>query len=228
MNWFFLLLLVSTAFAADLSGVQVQGNCEVKVTPDMGSVSFTAEHQTKNQQDAVKKTNAQITELKEKLVALKFSKAEFKTTNYNVAQVREWEKDKLVDKGIKATMTLELTTTDIARLGEAMVKASEAGIQNVGSMVTFLSLEKSQSEYLKCLDIASHDAKKKAEQLAKKLGFQVGDVVNVVESPATMLRPVQHENMMIHRKSMADASPVSVDAGTQNFSTNIQVTFKIK
>ena len=227
MKWLLLLILSPVLFASETEGVQVQGSCQMKVIPDRGTVSFTTENQTKDQQEAVKKTNSQMNDLKEKIQKLKLADSEFKTTNYSVYPVREYEKDHYVDKGTKASMTLEVTTSEIPRLGEAMVEASKAGIQNVGSMVTFLSLEKSQAEYLKCLDIASNDARKKADQLAKKLGFKIGDVLNVIETPAPQSNHFP-ERAMFAKGAMMDAAPVSIEAGSQIFSTNILVTFDIQ
>ena len=227
MKWLLLLILSPVLFAGETEGVQVQGSCQMKVIPDRGTVSFTTENQTKDQQEAVNKTNSQMNDLKEKIQKLKLADSEFKTTNYSVYPVREYEKDHYVDKGTKASMTLEVTTSEIPRLGEAMVEASKAGIQNVGSMVTFLSLEKSQAEYLKCLDIASNDARKKADQLAKKLGFKIGDVLNVIETPAPQSNHFP-ERAMFAKGAMMDAAPVSIEAGSQIFSTNILVTFDIQ
>jgi uncharacterized protein YggE len=229
MKWLLLLVLSPVVMASDLRGVQVQGNCNIKVIPDRGTVSFTAENQHSDHQEAVKKTNNQINALKEKIQKLKLADNEIKTTNYSVYPVREYEKDHYVDKGTRATMTLEVTTSEIPRLGEAMIDASKAGIKNVGSLVTFLSLEKSQAEYLKCLDIASQDARKKADQLAKKLDFSVGKVLNLIESPATMAPPIMEKSFMA-RGMMMDtaAAPATIEPGTQNYSTNIQVTFEIK
>jgi uncharacterized protein YggE len=145
-----------------------------------------------------------------------------------VTPIRDWEKDHYVDKGIRAAMTLEVTTSEISRMGEAMVEASKVGIQNVGSMTTYLSLEKSQAEYLKCLDVASQDARKKADQLAKKLNFSIGNVISVIESPAPKLppMPIYERSMSMKSKSMMDTT--TVEPGTQNFSTSIQVTYSIK
>jgi uncharacterized protein YggE len=230
MKWFYLALLVPTlALATEQhEGVQVTGSCDIKVVPDRGSVSFTAENQSKQQTEAVAKTNNQMNDLKTKITALKLAGVEFKTTNYQVTPIREWEKEKMVDKGIRASMTLEVTTSDIERLGESLVEASKAGLTNIGSMNLYLSIEKSQAEYLKCLDVASKDARKKAEQLANKLGFKVGDVMSVIESSAAMPGPTPYPERTMMKSAMRDAAPVSVDAGSQNFSTTIQVTFKIK
>lgn len=230
MKYLLLLVLLPGALLADSKGVQVQGSCQIKVIPDRGSISFTTENQSRDQKEAVKKTNDQMNAFKASLNKLKLADIELKTTNYTVFPVREYEKDRYVDKGTKASMTIEITTSEISRLGEAMVEASKAGIQNVGSMATFLSVEKSQKEYLKCLDIASDDAKDKAQQLAKKLNFKVGNVKSIIESPAIIQpQPSPYPERAMMKGMMADAAaPVSIDAGTQSFSTNIQVTFEIK
>ncbi len=222
------LLLPLAALADQKSQIRVQGNCELKVLPDRGSISFTVENQSKDQKDAVAKTTAQINKLKEKLTALKLADLEFKNTNYSVFPVREYENRQYVNKGTKALLTLEVTTSEIPRIGEAMDEASKAGVQNVSDLRTFLSLEKSQAEYLNCLDIASEDAKKKAGQLARKLGFKVGDVLEVVENPGVMAP--QPEPMPVARGMMKtmDAAPTQIEAGLHPFTASILVSFGIK
>lgn len=225
---FIALLLVNAAFAKD-SEVQVQGNCDIQVVPDRGSVSFTAENQAGDQKVAVKKTNDQINALKKEIEKMNLANVEFKSTGYSVYPVREYEKNKYVDKGMKASLTLEVTTSDIQKLGDTLVSASKIGIQNVGSLSTYLSVEKSQKEYLRCLDIAAQDAKDKAQQLAKKLGFKIGDVLKIVESPRMQMRP-RPEGIMMMKGAMAsmDMAPTKIEAGTEQFSTTLQVSFDIK
>ena len=64
MKWFLLLIFSPALLAAEVRGVQVQGSCNIKVVPDRGTVSFTTENQSKDQKDAVKKTNTQMNDLK--------------------------------------------------------------------------------------------------------------------------------------------------------------------
>jgi len=223
-------LLINSAFAEKIPHIQVQGNCEIKVIPDRGMISFSAENQSMDQKVAVKKTNDQINLLSEEIKKLKLKDLELKNSNYSVFPVREWEKNMVVNKGFRAALSLDVTTSEISRIGEAMVKSSTVGITNVGGLQTFLSLEKSQTEYLKCLDIAADDARKKALQLAKKLDFKIGDVIALNEVP-NIQQPHYPERSMM--KSLVgggggDAAPVAIQAGTQQYSTNIQVTFKIK
>lgn len=223
------LLLTLNAIADDQPQISVQGNCEIKVVPDRGMISFSAENQSKNQKEAVKKTTDQINQLKEDIKKLGLADLELKNTNYSVFPVREYEKEKYVDKGFRAVLALEVTTSEIARIGEAMITASKNGIENVGTMATFLSLEKSQKEYLKCLDIAADDARGKAQQLGKKLNFKVGEVINLNEVPNIPRPiPVMERAMMKTNMSMDAGAPTHVEPGTQQYSTNIQVTFSIK
>jgi len=224
------VLLIFSSLALSKDEIQVQGNCEVKVTPDRGSLSFTAENQAKDQQVAIKKTNDQINSLKEKIQKLKLEDLELRNTNYNVYPVREYENNRMIDKGIKVSLSLEVTTSSISKLGEAMVQASELGISNVSSLTTFLSIKKSQEEYLKCLDIAAEDARKKADQLAKKLGFKVGEVTGIIEAPKFQQTPGPYPMPMLAKGAMAmdAAAPVSIEAGQQTFTTSLQINFAIK
>lgn len=219
-----LVCLCTSALAMDVPQIQVQGNCEIKVIPDRGMITFSAENQSKDQKLAVKNTHTQIEKLKEEIKKLDLKDLELKTTNYSVYPVRDYENERYIDKGTKAALSLEVTTSEISRIGETLTKASKVGIQHVGSLSTFLSLEKSQAEYLKCLDIAADDARKKAKQLARKLGFEIGEVISLNEVP-NISRPVPEYRTAM--KTMADSAP-QIDAGTQNYSTNIQITFSIK
>jgi uncharacterized protein YggE len=228
-----LLFFTAAAAVAQTTGappvpqITVQGNCDLRVIPDRGRVTFSAEHQTKDQKDAVARTNKQITELREEIAKLKLADLELKSTAYAVYPVREWEKDKLVSKGYRATLALEIVTSEIGRLGEAMQKASAVGVTNVGDLQTFLSLEKSREEYLRCLDVAAEDARGKANQLAKKLGFRIGDVVYLNEVP-NLIKPVYENVQMKAMAEAATAPPAPIDPGTQQYSTNLQVTFSIQ
>ncbi len=214
--------------APQVPQVSVQGNCDLRVIPDRGRISFSAENQSKDQKEALARTTKEINKLREELSALKLGDLELKTTASAVYPVREWEKDKLVDKGYQALMTLELTTSEITRLGEAIQKASAVGIRKTGELQTFLSLERSREEYLRCLDVAAEDAKGKAVQLGKKLGFKIGDVLFLSEVP-NVPRPAVEALMLKSASSDAvGAPPARIDPGSQQYTTNLQVTFSIK
>lgn len=222
---FLLTILLSFPALAD-NYIKVQGNCEMKVVPDMGSISFTAENQSKNQKEAVDKTIQQINSLKDSIAKLKLEKLELKNTNYSVYPVREYEKDKMVDKGTRASLTLEVTTSAIARIGEVMALAAKGDIQNVGALQTFLSIEESQKQYSKCLELAAHDAENKAKLLAKRLDVKLGDAIRISETPAPTLPPIMMERNLMMKGASAETT--QIESGTQKFTASIEVRFKIQ
>jgi len=226
----FLILTSFSTWAKNPKQVQVQGTCQIKVTPDRGRITFTAENDSKNQKDALKKTNKQINELKEKISGLKLANLELKNTSYYVHPIREYEKDRLVDKGMRVSLGLEVTTSDIAKIGEVIVVASELDIKNVGQLQTFLSEKEEQKNYLHCLEIASQNAKEKAQKLADQLNFKLGGVEGIVEgvteeTPSPMPRRGMVKTMM----ALAESAPVSnIEIGQELFSITLEVTFGIK
>lgn len=223
---FLLILVTSSGLAAESKRVQVQGQCQTKVVPDRGSITFMAENQSKSQKEAFAKTNQQINSLKQKIKKLKLPDLELKNTNYNVYPVREYENKKYVNKGMRVSLGLEVTTSDIQRLGDTLTLASEEGIQNVGSLRMFLSQQKQKEIYLKCLDVATEDATMKARQLSKKMGFGLGEVIKVIEAPLQTIRePVYQSRAML--KSGGDPAP-ALEPGAQEFSTTLEVSFAIK
>ena len=227
-KYLLIALITSTSWASDPSSVVVQGSCNIKVTPDRGTITFTAENQSKNQQEAVKKTNDQINILKKQISDLKLEGLDLKNSNYSVYPVREYEKERYIDRGTKVSLTLEVTTSEIGRIGETMILATKNNIQLVGQLSTFLSPEKSQAEYLNCLDIAAIDAKNKAQQIGRKLGFKIGDVLHVNESPSIPQPYFRGAQALAFSDAGGAIEKTTIEAGQQQFSTTLQVTFSIK
>ena len=229
MKFFALIsFLISSSVMASSSFVNVTGRCQIKVIPDQASLSFTAESLEKDQQKAVAKMTAQMNSLTEKMKALKLKDTILETSGYNVYEQRDWENNKMISKGYRASLTLTVTSSDITRMGEAISEGSKVGITNVGNLRTFLSLEKEQAEYLKCLDIAAADARAKAEQLTRKLKAKLGDVLEIFERAQSSRPAPVYERAMMSLKSNSDAAPVSVEAGEQVLSTQIEVKFSLK
>ena len=93
-----------------------------------------------------------------------------------------------------------------------------------------VDLQKSQAEYLNCLDVASVDAQKKAERLAKKLGAKLGEVEEIVESQPQIQSPgpiLMMEAAMAKSTEARDSAP-EIDVADQTYSTSLRVKFILK
>ncbi len=227
-------MLLALLLSLDVSAarlVSVQGRCEIKVTPDRGNLQLRTEKTAADTALAVDEVSKKIEAAKKKIQKLELADLELRTTHFQVHEHREWENNKNVFKGYRASLGLEVTTSDIAKLGNVMAEAAKLGLTGTDSLRTFLSLEKSQKEYLKCLDIASADALKKAKQLAKSLDASVGEVESVNESPAIISAPQPMYSAMMDggmRGMEKAAQAPSIEVGDQTFSTTLQVSFQLK
>jgi len=228
MIWIAALLVTTTALAAPRL-VSVQGKCEIKVTPDRGSLQLNTEKVAPSSATALDEVSKKIDAAKASIQKMNLKDLELRTTHLQLNRHSEWENNKSVFKGFRASLGLEVTTSDIKLLGNVMAEAAKLGLTGTDSFNTFLSLEKSRKEYLKCLDIAAIDAKKKAEQLAKTLNNDIGEVESIIESPAVMHRP--QPMMMMAEASMAksmDAVAPSIEIGDQTFSATVQVIYRLR
>ena len=223
-----LTLASSSLIAASPDLIMVQGKCEKKVVPDRAAITFTAENTHKDQKKAFTKTTQEIEDLKARIKKMGLKDSVLKTTGYQVNPVREYEKERLVDKGMRVALSLRVETSEIEKIGETLALASKLGISQVGNLETFLSLEKNRSEYLSCLDLAAEDAELKALRLAKRLKVKTGDIHKINESPMKETPPVYHNTAMMKSLS-AEAMPTpDIEAGEQDFSATVDIHYKIK
>lgn len=224
----FLTLHSTNLFASSPDLIMVQGKCDKKVVPDRAAITFTAENTHKDQKQAFTKTTKEIEDLKAKIKKMNLKDSVLKTTGYQVSPVREYEKDRLIDKGMRVALSLRVETSEIEKIGDTLSLASKIGINQVGNLETFLSLEKNRSEYLSCLVLAAEDAEIKASRLAKKLKVKTGDIHKIIESPMKEASPQYHNTAMMKSLS-ADSMPApGIEAGEQDFSATVDIHYKIK
>ncbi len=221
------LLLAGAAQAA--REVAVAGKCEIKTSPDRGRLQLRMEKTAPQVDAAVTEVSTRIEKAKAAIRKLNLADLELHTPSYQVNEHREWEKDKNVFKGYRASLGLEVTTSEIKRLGEVMGIAAHHGLTGTDGLQTFLSTEKAQAEYLRCLDIAAKDARKKAARLAETLGASLGEVERIAEESARQEhpRPMMMEKAVFAADASAARAP-QVEVADQAFSVTLQVVFRLK
>lgn len=207
--------------------VTVSGECTRQVTPDRGMITVTADIRDSDLKSAAKKATEAYERVREGVKRLGLENLEMRTSEYNLAEVREWEKDRQVSKGFQARMGLRVSTSQAQRLGEVIALAAREGLREVGQLQPYLSEEKQQKERLECLKAAAENARAKAERLAGTLGAKVGEALQVQEiSSGDMPRP-QPMRMEVMAKSARAMEPPSVEVGQQDLSVSVQVKFAL-
>lgn len=122
--------------------------------------------------------------------------------------------------GYTAINSVEVTVRDVAKLGELLDSAVEAGSNQIESIRFDVS---SPGELVdQAREAAFKDAQKKAGQLAGLAGGVLGKAITINESSYFPMA-VQQEALMMDRA----AAPVPVSPGTQTLTVDVQVTFEL-
>lgn len=210
--------------------VSVNGQCLKMVPADRGAIVVTADIQDKDLQQAIKKSTQSYEAVRGAVQKLGLKDAQLTTSEYNVQEVRDWEKDRSVFKGYRARMGLQVATSEISRLGEVIAIAAKLGVRDVGALRTYLSEEKTKRERESCLEMAITNAQSKAARMAKAASAKLGRVLTMTEEGAEAPNPpIMHmKSANVEMEASADMAPPSVDASSERISVNVNVTYGLE
>jgi uncharacterized protein YggE len=221
------VLFASTSLAAERF-VSVSGQCELRVIPDRGSVELSMEKTLPSVAAAVAEVTKRIDAARAEVQKMSLAHLELQTSQFQVSERRDWEKDKHVFKGYSAVMGLTVSTSQVTRLGDVLGMSARLSLTGSGNLRTYLSHEKQQAEYLRCLDLATVDARVKGERLAAKFGAKLGAVLSVVEGPNQDAAPPPFENKRMSLAEASNSGAPSIDVGQHTLSSSIRVSFGLK
>lgn len=212
--------------------VSTSGSCTRFATPDRGRITMTAEALEPGLQDASRKATQDYERAVAEIKKLGLEHLEIQTSEYTLGEAREWEKNKLVSKGYKARLGIQVSTSDIQKLGQVIAIGAREGLKDIGGMSTYLSPAKRQTEHFACLQAASEDARAKAEKLATSLGARLGEVLTIREGERRDDSPSPTPRSFLMQAKSADAvesAPVpSIQTGNQELSLSVDVVFGLK
>lgn len=221
--------LSSNSFADTPMQITVNGECQIESTADRGQLNLTIENLEKDVTKAAQKTSEQYNKLKKAFEKLNISDLSISTSNYQVYEQKEWENNKSVFKGFKASLGMKVESNEVAKFSEIIKIASEHSITQVGSFSTFLSMEKQKKLSLDCLKIASKNAETKAKTLAESLSVNLGNAIQISEletyTPPKIPSP-QYDSFKM--AATAQVEGPSIGASTLEFSKKIVVVFELK
>lgn len=211
--------------------VSVSGTCVRQVTADRGAVTLTAQAVHDDLKTAIRMATEAYEKTLSAVKRLNLEAVDIKTSEYSVAEWKEWENKRSVFKGYRARMGMRVASASIQRLGEAIAIAAREGLTDVGELTLFVSSEKALQERLACLEEAAQNARTKADRLAKTLNAAIGEAVSISEEQARMPSPRPLMAMQRAKGLEAagdDISAPSIEAGGQELTVTVQVVFSLR
>ncbi|MGK0209366.1 MAG: hypothetical protein ACI83O_000643 [Patescibacteria group bacterium] len=229
-----IVILGVLAFVSDNNSntqtVDVRGDAQIDVTPDMLAVYFNVNTNGSTSKEAKDKNAEIVDETLTALIKSGLNRDEITTENFNVYEDYEWTQDGRVFKGYKASHTIKVkvSTEDNDKMGDII----DAGI-DAGATLNYINFELSPSlrnQYeSEATLLATQNARSKAESMAQGLGMNLGKIVSVSDAnlgyQPYMAYAVAEDSIA---KVDTQAIGTSIQAGEQTVSAYVSVTYKLK
>lgn len=217
-----LLAIPAFASAAPKTVIQVTGNSQKEITPDIARINVSINSIHANLDKAKDENTKIVNQVLAKLQEQGVKSEQIKTDTYQVNPIYNYEKDRLpVLKGYRVTESLEIRTS-LDKVGILVDEMTNAGANEISS-IRFETANEADSKNA-ALQEAVQDALKKAEVIAATLNKKVAGVTLVNES-GVFYQPVMMETRMLKSANM-DGAP-NIPAGKVTVGATVQVTVEL-
>ena len=227
-------LLVSAPAWAQQSGAGIIGDVDspmltLSVTgkasakPDVGTISGGVQSTSNNASESMRMNNRKMASVIETIRAAGVKSRDIQTSGVSLRKHYEWENDKRVEKGFRASNSINVRIRNTEDMGKILQAIVESGATNISG--PNFSLEDDS----KLTDEARAKAIKKASRLAAsyaaQTGFREAKLVSMVEGYAAGYEGVYN---MAPAEAAADAVGGTVPIAAGEVSRKISVTARYR
>lgn len=200
--------------------ITVGGDAIVQAQPDTAILTVSVVTQGRRaldaQQENATKTDAVVKALK----AAAGTGAEIKTSGYSLQPMRVYrENQPPTISGYEARNSVTLTTSELAKIGNVIDAASQAGANDI-SGISF-TLRKDRPARDQALQEATREALSKAQVMAQALGGRVVSIAEVQEEG--FIRPPQPVYQAEAFMAKRDSVTTPVEIGSLDITSRVQL-----
>lgn len=212
----------------DKNTIFVNGKGTVRVVPDKVLVNVIIATENKSSEKAMDE-NSKIA--KTVISAINQTKAEnlvIETTGLSLEPLYYYKENEPPEiYAYRASMILNVSTTDIEKIGQIIADAIEAGANSVSSLSFDLSDSVKEEAKRKALEYASKDAENKAKAIAESMGVRLGKIYYISEIETYYPSPVYAMEAPIIKmeEETKEVTPPPVAPQEIEMTANIQVSF---
>jgi uncharacterized protein YggE len=213
--------------------ITVDGEATIYVDPDHASIDFGVDTQAPTVSDALKQNTAKMNNVLEALRRTGLAHSDIQTTQFSITPQHPLVKgsnyqqyDFSIVSGYEVTNKITVTVSDLAKVGDIVDAAANAGANSSNSVVFEI---KNREELLdKARAEAMRDAKHKADMMANAVGAAVGPLITVGN---TAVRSMEYESAPMAPPPPPPPPPAagtSILPGQLSVSANVTAVFALK
>lgn len=215
---------VVTSPSGVLNTVTAQGEGKTAAAPDEAQMTFGA---TVTGTDAKKTLNAATKASDAIVAALKkagIDAKDLQTAGVSLYPQQDYREGKAPTiTGYQASVQIQVTIKDIAKVGDIINAASDAGATDIGG--PNFTLSEDSAARAKAIEQAVADARKRADVMAKAAGKSLGEVISISEAGVSV--PIVYGERALGAADAA-AQVAKIEPGTLDIMANVTVVFELK
>lgn len=211
--------------------ITVSATSEVYAKPDLGLISFSVTNEAKTVAAAINENTKKMNAVIESMKAQGIETKDLKTTNFNIYPRYEWQRvgippypeGKRVLVGYEVSQSLEVKIRDMAKIGDVIQAATDAGANQVGNLQFTIDNEDELKKQAR--GQAIDEAKTKAQELATQLGVKLVRIVNFSESGETP--PIPRFYGLEEGIGMGGEEAPQIETGENKITVTVSITYEI-
>lgn len=215
--------------------ITVSGEGEIYAKPDLALTTFIVKIEAKTVEKAMSDNTEKMNAVIEAMKGADIEEKDLKTTDFSIYPRYEYRTDYSIQTeiwprpetrvlvGYEVTQSLQVKIRDMAKIGDVIQKAVDAGAnQSGGLQFTFDDPDTLKNQ---AREEAIKEAKDKAETLAKQLGVKLTKIVNFSEG-GYYPTPLYYDSATIKGMGEESVSP-TIETGENKITINVSITYEI-
>jgi len=172
--------------------ISVTGSGTVKVVPDEVFIDISVITERTTTQGAVDENSQVSGEIISAIENLNIENLTIETTGFNLNPLYDYSQKNKPPRiyAYQVTSTLEVTTTNLEKIGEIIATATESGANGISSIGFDLTDESKKTAITEALAKASEDADNKAHAIANSTGLRISQILYISESETSYPGPL--------------------------------------
>lgn len=222
-----MLAAVSPAFADEAGAMRtlaLTGHGEVRLAPDMATVTAGVLSQAATARDALTANNRSMAALLDALKSAGISEKDIQTSNFSVAPRYDYNNNTQPPKlvGYDVSNSVSVMVRQLDALGPVLDQLVTAGSNQISGIAFGIAEPDAALDEARKLAVA--DAARKAKIYTEAAGVTLGPITSISESGG-FAPPMPHVKAM--RMEAADAA-VPIAQGEQSLSIDVNIVWDIK
>ncbi len=219
----------SMVFPYQATGIQVTGQGEVKVKPDVALINLGVEAQAKTAAEARSQAAQAMSQVLEALRSSGVAEKDIRTYQFTIQPVREYDREakREILLGFRVTNLVTAKVREMDEVGGILDAVVEAGGDFIRVQGISFQVENPKPFYAQARKEAMAEAMAKAQELAQLAGVKLGKPTYISESTGYYYpRPITY--FEAGGAPVPAPTPTPISPGEQTISLTVQVTFAIE